>query len=76
MRSPPWARWNSKKKYAEDKAAAWQDYLSLCKVGGSRSYLETLHDANLPNPFASSSVARACGYAENILLDQIAKQAQ
>ena len=30
-----------KKKYAEDKAAAWQDYLNLCKVGGSRGYLET-----------------------------------
>ena len=40
-----------KKKYAEDKAAAWQDYLKLCKTGGSRSYLETLRYANLANPF-------------------------
>ena len=65
-----------KKKYAEDKAAAWQDYLNLCKTGGSRSYLETLRYANLSNPFEAGSVARACGYAEDILLKQIAEQAQ
>ena len=65
-----------KKKYAEDKAAAWQDYLKLCKTGGSRSYLETLRYANLANPFDAGSVERACGYAEEILLKQIAEQEQ
>ena len=63
-----------KKKYAEDKAAAWQNYLKLCKTGGSRSYLETLRYAELSNPFEDGSVARACGYAEEILLKQIAQQ--
>ena len=63
-----------KKKYAEDKQTAWQDYLKLCKTGGSRSYLETLRYANLANPFETGSVERACGYAANILLEQIAKQ--
>ena len=63
-----------KKKYAENKSAAWQDYLNLCKTGGSRSYLETLRYANLSNPFEAGSVERACGYAEKILLDEIAKQ--
>ena len=61
-----------KKKYAEDKQAAWQDYLKLCKTGGSRSYLETLCYANLANPFEPGSVARACSCAEKILLEQIA----
>ena len=65
-----------KKKYAEDKAAAWQDYLNLCKVGGSRSYLETLRYANLSDPFEAGSVERACGYAEEILLAQMAAQEQ
>ena len=65
-----------KKKYAEDRDAAWQDYLNLCKTGGSRSYLETLRYANLSNPFEPGSVARACGYAKQILLEQIAKQEQ
>ena len=62
-----------KKKYAEDKNAAWQDYLNLCKVGGSRSYLETLRYANLSIPFEEGAVERACGYAGQILLEQIDK---
>ena len=62
-----------KKKYAEDKDAAWQDYLNLCKVGGSRSYLETLRYANLSVPFEEGAVERACGYAGQILLEQIEK---
>ena len=65
-----------KKKYAEDRDAAWQDYLNLCKTGGSRSYLETLRYANLSNPFTPGSVERACGYAAEILLGQIAAQEQ
>ena len=65
-----------KKKYAENRDAAWQDYLKLCKTGGSRSYLETLRYANLANPFEPGSVERACGYAEEILLKQIAEQAK
>ena len=63
-----------KKKYAENKEAAWQDYLRLCRTGGSRSYLETLRYADLANPFEEGSVQRACGYAEEILLQQIAAQ--
>ena len=63
-----------KKKYAENKEAAWQDYLRLCRTGGSRSYLETLRYANLTDPFEEGSVQRACGYAEEILLRQIAAQ--
>ena len=62
-----------KEKYAKDKEATWQDYLKLCKTGGSRSYLETLRYANLANPFEAGSVQRACEYAEKILLSQIAE---
>ena len=61
-------------KAREDKERAWQDYLRLCKAGSSRSYLETLHDASLANPFEAGSVERACGYAAEILLAQIAEQ--
>ena len=63
-----------KKKYAENKEAAWQDYLRLCRTGGSRSYLETLRYANLSVPFEAGSVERACGYAEKILLEQLKEQ--
>ncbi len=64
-----------KKKYAEDRETAWQDYLNLCKVGGSMSYLETLRHANLSVPFEEGAVARATSYAAIILLKAIEEMA-
>lgn len=60
-----------KKKDAENHEAAWADYLKLCKVGGSMSYLETLRHANLAIPFEDGAVAKATSYAAMILLKQI-----
>ena len=60
-----------KKKAAENREQAWQEYLKLCKCGGSMSYLETLRYANVSNPFEPGSVAKACGYAKEILLREI-----
>ena len=58
-----------KKKNYENHETAWQDYLNLCKCGGSMSYLETLRYANLSNPFAPGSVARAMEVAKRELLE-------
>ena len=60
-----------KKKYAEDKEKAWEDYLKLCKVGGSLSYLETLKYANVSSPFEAGSVEKSCSYAKEILEETI-----
>ena len=60
-----------KKKMHEDKTSAWNDYMNLCKVGGSKSYLETLAYANLSDPFKSGSVKKAISFAKEILLSQI-----
>ena len=60
-----------KKKYAEDKEKAWNDYLNLCKVGGSKSYIETLRYANLSVPFEPGAVERSTSYAKDILLKEI-----
>ena len=60
-----------KKKMHEDKTSAWNDYMNLCKVGGSKSYLETLAYANLSDPFKPSSVKKAISFAKEILLSQI-----
>jgi len=62
-----------KKKMTEDKKKAWNDYMNLCKVGGSLSYIETLKHANLAIPFEEGSVKRATGYAQEILLNSIEK---
>ena len=62
-----------KKKMSEDKVSAWNDYLNLCKVGGSKKYKDTLRYANLSIPFEEGSVKKACSYAEEILLSEIEK---
>ena len=58
-----------KKKNYENHKTAWQDYLNLCKCGGSMSYLETLRYANLANPFVPGSVARAMEVAKQELMN-------
>ena len=43
----------------QDRAAAWQDYLRLCRAGGSKGYMELLKVANLHSPFLPGSVEAA-----------------
>ena len=58
-----------KKKDHEDHDQAWNDYLRLCKCGGSLSYLETLKYANVSNPFEDGSVAKSTTFAREELLN-------
>ena len=60
-----------KRKNAEDHNQAWSDYMKLCRVGGSMSYLETLRLANLSVPFEDGAVKRAVSYAAQILEEQV-----
>lgn len=46
----------------EDPDRAWQDYLTLCRAGGSRPYGELLALAKLPSPFTEGMVAGAVGH--------------
>ncbi len=60
-----------KKKQAENKQACWEDYMTLCKLGGSLGYLDTLRAAHLAVPFEKGGVKRAVSYAIEILNKQI-----
>lgn len=40
----------------QDHESAWQDYLKLCRLGGSRSFLELVQAANLRSPFDEGTV--------------------
>ncbi|MGN0349236.1 MAG: M3 family oligoendopeptidase [Roseburia sp.] len=60
-----------KKKDKENHKKAWEDYLKLCKCGGSMSYLKTLAYANLSSPFAEGSVEKAVAVAKEELLSSI-----
>lgn len=43
-------------KDQQDHASAWKDYLNLCKLGGSKSFLELVKIANLESPFEGNGV--------------------
>ncbi|CAM2839719.1 M3 family oligoendopeptidase [Hathewaya histolytica] len=43
-------------KSREDREKAWEDYLKICKVGGSKSFLEIVELGNLKNPFQDGCI--------------------
>jgi len=46
-------------KMRKDQKSAWEDYIKLCRAGGSKGYFELLKLAGLSNPFEEGTVARA-----------------
>ena len=44
-------------KLSRDFDSAWKDYLHLCKLGGTQSFLGLVKEAKLKNPFADGTVA-------------------
>ena len=42
----------------EDKTTAWDDYIRLCNIGGSRSFLDLLDIARLQSPFEDGCLAQ------------------
>ena len=44
-------------KSRENREKTWQDYLNLCKLGGSKSFFELMKSANLKNPFEEGTIA-------------------
>lgn len=55
------------KRSLEDKEAAWEDYNTLCKTGGSKSFLELVKLANLKSPFEDGCLADVVKPIQNYL---------
>ena len=45
-----------------DRKAAWEDYLKLCRAGGTRGYFELLETGNLLNPFREGTVEKSTAH--------------
>ncbi len=45
-----------------DRKKAWEDYLRLCRAGGTKGYFELLEGAGLMNPFGEGSVEKSAGH--------------
>ena len=46
----------------EDRKAAWEDYLRLCRAGGTKGYYELLETGNLLNPFKDGTVEKSTAH--------------
>ena len=54
-------------KSLENREEAWKDYLDLCNVGGSKSFLELIEIAKLQNPFENGCIESVVGPAKKYL---------
>lgn len=48
-------------KAMENREKAWEDYLRLCKAGGSKSFLELVKLAGLRSPFEEGTIKKVVG---------------
>jgi len=55
------------KKANENREEAWEDYKTLCKAGGSKSFLELVKLAKLQSPFEEESFKGITSHIENWL---------
>ena len=46
----------------ENRQAAWNDYLRLCRAGGTKGYFELLETGNLLNPFRDGTVEKSTAH--------------
>lgn len=44
----------------ENREDAWNRYVALCKLGGSKSFTELLHTVGISNPFEPGTVEKIC----------------
>src|SRR5699024_8717034 len=45
-----------KRSQIDHDPKAWEDYLKICKIGGSQTFLEIVEAANLVSPFKEGSL--------------------
>lgn len=55
------------KRARENSEQAWEDYLTLCKEGGSKSFTELVQVAKLYSPFADGCIQSVIGDIERYL---------
>ncbi len=54
----------------EDRSEAWQDYLRLCRAGGTKGYFELLEEGRLLNPFREGNVEKSVRHVIEEIMDR------
>lgn len=57
------------RKCNNDKDVAWEDYLRLCRAGGSMPFLELVKLANIESPFEKKTIESIVEYVMNWAID-------
>jgi len=55
------------KRMSINKKKTWDDFLTLCKTGGSKSFLELVKLSNLQSPFESGCVESSIHWVKEVL---------
>ena len=55
------------KRMREDFDKGWNDYINICKVGGTKSFLEVIEIGNLKSPFEDGCVKSVIGTIKKYL---------
>ena len=55
------------KRMREDFDKGWNDYINICKVGGTKSFLEVIEIGNLKSPFEDGCVKSVTGTIKKYL---------
>ena len=53
-----------------DRKKAWDDYLRLCRAGGTKGYFELLELAGIPNPFREGNVEKCVRHVIDEILER------
>ncbi len=53
-----------------DREKAWNDYLKLCRAGGTKGYFELLDLAGIPNPFREGNVEKCVRHVIDEVLER------
>lgn len=56
------------RSYTEDPNV-WNDYVNICKVGGTKTFLEILKEGNLKSPFEDGTIRKAVSHIEEFIDD-------
>ncbi len=54
-------------RFQEDRKKAWEDYLKICKIGGSQSFLQILEAGNLESPFEEVTIKKVASKIKEYL---------
>ena len=55
------------RQIVENDPSTWQDYLAICRIGGSKTFLETVQLGHLASPLDQEKMSRLLSAVDDYL---------